>query len=73
FICFEILQNQAEHFRILIDYDCIGFPAGVYPETTDSLGIQLIQALSHQLDGVLKIESTPGQGVKYIITFKRIS
>jgi two-component sensor histidine kinase len=69
----ELLQTEPDHFRLIIADDGIGFPAGINPETTDSLGIQLIQALSHQLDGVLKIESVPGKGVKYIITFKRIS
>jgi PAS domain S-box-containing protein len=72
-ISIELLQTETDHFRLIIADDGIGFPAGVDPETTDSLGIQLIQALSNQLDGVLKIESVPGKGVKYIITFKRIS
>lgn len=69
----ELTQPATDQFLLSIADNGIGFPEGVKPEELDSLGIQLIQALTHQLDGEMKIETTPGKGVKYIITFKRIS
>jgi two-component sensor histidine kinase len=39
----------------------------------DSLGIQLIQALTDQLEGEMQLVSMPNEGVKFIIEFKRIS
>jgi len=69
----DLTQPAEDHFRLSIADNGVGFPAGTKPDEMDTLGIQLIQALTHQLDGEMKIESAPGKGVKYIITFKRIS
>ncbi len=37
--------------------------------TGDSLGMEIVGTLSEQLDGILKMVSEPGQGVRYEITF----
>lgn len=69
----DMTQTAEDQFRLSIADNGVGFPDGVKPEELDSLGVQLIQALTQQLDGEMKIETAPGKGVKYIITFKRIS
>ncbi|RMF04689.1 MAG: PAS domain S-box protein [Chloroflexi bacterium] len=45
----------------------IGFPPEFNVETADSLGLKLVNALTHQLDGRLEILPGPGAGFK--ITF----
>lgn len=69
----ELVQTDPDVFRLTISDNGIGLPAGFSLETSDSLGIQLIQALSDQLEGTMKLENNPGSGVRYIISFKRIS
>ncbi len=44
-----------------------GFPAGLDPATTESLGLRLISALTEQIDGVLDISSK--QGAQLLIQF----
>lgn len=69
----ELAQTVTDKFRLVIEDNGIGMPEDFSAETSDSLGIQLIQALTDQLEGDMKVESAPGKGVKYIINFKRIS
>lgn len=69
----DLTQPRENHFLLSIADNGVGFAEGVKPDELDSLGIQLIQALTHQLEGEMKIETAPGRGVKYIINFKRIS
>lgn len=72
-ICIGLSQTETDRFRLEISDNGIGMSEGFTLQTSDSLGIQLIQALTDQLEGEMQIESTPGKGVKYIINFKRIS
>ncbi|MBL7924981.1 MAG: PAS domain S-box protein [Bacteroidia bacterium] len=72
-ILVELNQTMPDRFRLVIGDNGIGMPEGFTLENSDSLGIQLIQALTDQLEGEMKIETAPGKGVKYIINFKRIS
>jgi hypothetical protein len=58
---------------LIIGDNGVGMPEGFTLETSDSLGIQLIQALTDQLEGKMLVENEPGNGVKYIINFSRIS
>jgi two-component sensor histidine kinase/PAS domain-containing protein len=53
--------------QLKIQDDGIGFPAGFDPLTAESLGMQLIQALTSQLDGNLEVERKVGTG--FIVTF----
>lgn len=68
-----LLQVQPDHFRLSIADNGIGMPEGFSVATSDSLGIQLIQALTDQLEGTLEVVNSPGKGMEYIINFKRIS
>lgn len=72
-ILIELNQTEPDRFRLVIGDNGVGMPEGFSLETSDSLGIQLIQALTDQLEGKMEIENSPGNGVKYIINFKRIS
>lgn len=69
----ELSGNEEGGYRLIIGDNGRGFPNGFNPETADSLGIQLIQALTDQLEGTMKIETGPGRGTTYTINFKRIS
>lgn len=61
--------NESQ-YRLIIADNGVGLAAGFHLEDSDSLGIQLIHALTDQIDGTLKIDSS--NGVKYTIDFKTI-
>jgi PAS domain S-box-containing protein len=61
--------NESE-YRLEIGDNGVGLPADYILENSDSLGIQLIHALTDQIDGKLSVDST--NGVKYTIDFKTI-
>ncbi len=69
----ELNQTETDRFRLVISDNGVGMEEGFSIDTSDSLGIQLIQALTDQLEGKMEIETSPGHGVKYIINFRRIS
>lgn len=69
----ELNQTETDRFRLVISDNGIGMGEGFSINSSDSLGIQLIQALTDQLEGKMEIETSPGKGVKYIINFRRIS
>ncbi len=69
----SLIQTTENHFRLIIADNGVGLPAGFSAESSDSLGIQLIQALTDQLEGVMKVDNKPGDGVSYIIDFKRVT
>lgn len=69
-----LLKNAADGECYLeIKDDGIGMPEDFNLETADSLGFQLIQALSDQLDGKLELLTSPNNGLKYKLNFKNIS
>jgi len=61
--------NEAE-YRLVIADNGVGLAPGFKLEESDSLGIQLIHALTDQIDGRLSVDSS--NGVKYTIDFKTI-
>lgn len=54
--------------RLIVGDDGIGLPEGFDIEKYDSLGMQLINALSSQLEGKLTLQ--PGKGTTFILDFK---
>ncbi|MFM7079728.1 MAG: two-component regulator propeller domain-containing protein [Bacteroidota bacterium] len=54
--------------RLIVSDDGIGLPDGFDIEKYDSLGMQLINALSNQLDG--KLTLNPGKGTTFTMDFK---
>lgn len=66
-------QTQPDHFCLTIGDDGVGMPENFTAEKSESLGIQLIHALTDQLEGTMEVKTSPGKGVVYTINFKRIS
>ncbi len=72
-ISIELVTTGEDKFRLTIGDNGVGFEEGFSIESSDSLGIQLIQALTDQLEGKMELINTPGKGVQYIIDFRRIT
>ena len=72
-ISIELIQVNEEKYRLTISDDGLGFSDDFNLETSDSMGIQLIQALTDQLEGTMELITSPAKGVKYIIEFRRIT
>ncbi len=62
-----MLKNIDGTISLSIKDDGIGLPEGLNPETTSTLGYQLITALASQVEGELKINSKNGTEVSLII------
>ena len=58
-----------EHFLIIHD-DGIGFPSDVDYKNTSSLGLQLVNTLTRQINGEIELDAT--NGTKFIIKFKEM-
>lgn len=72
-IYIELKQTSTDHFCLRIGDNGSGMPEGFDPANLDTLGFQLIQALTDQLEGKMEVQTNPGKGVVYTINFKRIS
>jgi two-component sensor histidine kinase len=63
------LRPGDEQIRLAVADNGIGFPDNIDFRNTESLGLQLVNALVEQLGGT--IELTPDEGTKFIISFPR--
>jgi PAS domain S-box-containing protein len=69
-----LLKNVIDgEYYLEIKDDGIGMSSDFNLESADSLGFQLIQALSDQLDGKLELLTSPNNGLTYKLNFKNIS
>ncbi|MFM7015164.1 MAG: two-component regulator propeller domain-containing protein [Bacteroidota bacterium] len=69
-----LLKNTStDNYYLEIKDDGVGMPADFNIENSDSLGFQLIQALTDQLDGKLELVTSPSKGLTYKLNFKNIS
>ncbi len=66
-IDFKLLKKQDHKFQLSVKDDGIGLPAKVKLDSPDTLGLQLVQTLVEQLDGVLKVNQK--KGTEFIIQF----
>lgn len=66
----EFKQTDPLSYQLIVEDNGKGLPPDFDIENTDSLGMQLIVALTDQLDGEVKIESD--HGTKICINFKNI-
>ena len=66
----EFNQIPDERLKLIIGDTGCGMPLGFSVENADSLGIQLIIALTDQLEGDLEFETSPDHGTRYSIIFK---
>ena len=57
--------------RLRVEDNGGGLPEGFDYNTTETLGLQLVVTLIEQLDGTMTLDSGPGRGTKYLITFEK--
>ena len=61
------ITDDSGHIVLIIMDDGVGFPAGIDPKKSPSLGLRLVQSLTHQLRATVHFSG--GNGVKVTITF----
>ncbi len=66
-ITVELHSNDLSFFTLAVSDDGIGIPGHIDVERTESLGLQLVHALTQELDGTLSLDRS--KGTKFIITF----
>jgi two-component sensor histidine kinase len=54
------LYKNNGNYTMIVEDDGVGFPDDVDMETTDSLGLQLINSLTDQIDGDIILNRTNG-------------
>ena len=64
----ELFIDSENYYNLSISDDGVGLPAGLNPETSDSLGLRLINTLSRQLGSELKIDVN--NGTKYSLRYQ---
>lgn len=65
-INFAVLDE--DRFVLTVADNGVGFPSGMDPEKSDSLGLQLVLVLVEQLGGTLELDRT--SGTSFTITFR---
>lgn len=64
------IVKEGEVYTFIIKDDGIGFPKDVDYKNTDSLGLELVNSLTNQIDG--KLELNKEKGTEFKITFKEL-
>jgi len=72
-VTIDLAQTSEGKYRLVISDNGIGMPASFSVDNSDSLGIQLVEALTDQLEGTMQLENRPNEGLKYTINFKLIT
>ena len=62
------LKHDDENYTLTVADNGIGFPDEINFKETDSLGLQLVNNLVEQLDGIITLDKT--SGTKFMIIFK---
>jgi len=62
-------DESEQLFTLLVRDNGIGFPAAIDFQNTASLGLQLVNTLVNQLDGVIELQ--PGSGTEFKIQFPK--
>ncbi len=65
------ITRDGKKATLLIGDDGVGLPDGFEVESSESLGMQLIQALTSQLDGELKVSRLKGTTFEVTFTYPR--
>ncbi|TGJ99489.1 response regulator [Leptospira semungkisensis] len=60
-----------EDYFLTVEDDGVGFPEEVDYKQTDSLGLQLVNTLAHQIDGSLSLDKS--NGTKFTLVFRERS
>ena len=69
-ICVRMRLEQ-DRYRLSVEDDGIGFPAGLDVSQTGTLGLQLVRTLTEQIGG--RLQEKTGQGTAFIIDLPRES
>jgi two-component system, sensor histidine kinase PdtaS len=64
------LKNKGSQFFLTISDNGIGFPDDIDYKNTESLGLQLLNSLSNQIDG--EVELNRSHGTEFKISFKEL-
>ena len=62
------IREENENYKLIFEDNGRGFPEGFDFRNSETLGLQLVNALVDQIDGSLDLEK--GKGTKFIIKFK---
>lgn len=65
-----ILSIEKDEFILEINDDGIGFPQNINFKQTNSLGLQLVNLLVDQIDGVIELNTNNNSGTAFKIKFK---
>lgn len=65
------INEEGNRVKIWIEDNGIGLPSDFNIDETDSLGLQLVQTLTDQLDGTLEMKTEAG--TKYLLTFEKLN
>jgi len=66
---FVKIHENEETIQLIIGDNGIGLPEDYLEHASETLGVQLIEALIDQIDGEMKIENKAG--TKYLLTFRK--
>jgi len=69
-ICVRMRLEQ-DRYRLSVEDDGIGFPAGLDVSQTGTLGLQLVRTLTEQIGG--RLQEKTGQGTAFVIDLPRES
>lgn len=64
------LSETEDKFLLIIKDDGVGFPKDLDYKNTDSLGLELVNSLTSQIDGHIELETMGG--TKFTITFEEL-
>lgn len=65
------LKSLPEQMELIIADDGIGLPEDFDPQDTETLGLQLLNSLVHQIDGKLQVNRN--NGTEFKIVFKELN
>jgi PAS domain S-box-containing protein len=66
------LKTKGDQYELTISDDGVGFPVNIDFKNTDSLGLQLVNSLTDQIDGKIELTSAPGKGTEFKIYFREL-
>ena len=65
------VKVKKENIILAIWDNGAGFPKNINYKDTESLGLQLVNSLTEQIGGKIKMESKKDEGTQYIIAFRK--
>jgi PAS domain S-box-containing protein len=70
-ILISLVRDTSNKYILTVSDNGIGADTGEKLRNSDTLGIQLVNLLSKQMNGKLEVNTSPGKGVQYVITFEQ--